>query len=376
MTLFPEGPYRSGHMGCFRPRRTRPRCSLPAAIILGCSVALSAGGLARANRNDLRLSNLCDTAGGKPCSWVARTPTATIVSFSSDPEAAARFRSLMSELGVVVAPRLQTPADTLGFAGFQFSAELGTTEISRSQPFWNGVEGVQPSNPDAARPPSTLTTLGGFVRKGMISPVPSVEFGAGAVNILQSGMWSLSGYVKVALHEGFHSYPLPSVAVRLGLSELVGTDQVTLKVSSLDVLISKAFSLSGTARFEPFVGWNLLLIDAKSGVIDATPECDATVLNNTSASDGSAVARLPKVCQPQAGTPADFGGNFKFADQSLIVRHRWFGGAKLRLWKLFMVGQVALSPAGSTVDTKATANAAHDGSGSQREVSLSAGMDF
>jgi hypothetical protein len=305
---------------------------------------------------------------------VTRTPTTTTVTL--DAGATTRFRSLMSELGVVAAPRLQTPADTIGFAGFQFSAELGTTEISRNQSFWNGVEGVQPSNPGAARPPASLTTLGGFIRKGMFSPVPSIEFGAGAVNILQSGMWSLSGYLKVALQEGFHSYPLPSIALRFAMSELVGTDQVTLKVSSLDLLISKAFSLAGTARIEPFVGADLLFIDAKSGVIDATPECDATILKNTSASDGAAVARLPKVCQAQAGTPADFGGNFKFADQSLIMRHRWFGGAKVRLWKLFMVGQVALSPAGSSVDGNASSNAARDGSGSQREASLSAGMDF
>ncbi|HEX2660676.1 MAG TPA: hypothetical protein VHU40_20485 [Polyangia bacterium] len=335
---------------------------------------LATGGPARANRNDLSLANLCDSSGGGGCPWVARTPTSTTVTL--DPGAPSRFRSLMSELGVVTAPRLQTPADTIGFAGFQFSAELGTTEISRGQTFWNGLEGVQPSNPGATRPSASLTTLGGYIRKGMFSPVPSIEFGAGAVNILQSGMWSLSGYVKLALHEGFHSYPLPSIAVRFGLSELVGTDQVSLKVSSLDLLISKAFSLAGTARIEPFVGADLLFIDAKSGVIDATPECDATVLKNTSASDGAAVARLPKVCQPQAGTTADFGGNFKFADQSLILRHRWYGGAKVRLWKFFMVGQVAMAPAGNSVDSKASANAARDGSGSQREASLSAGMDF
>jgi len=182
--------------------------------------------------------------------------------------------------------------------------------------------------------------------------------------------------VKVALHEGFHSYPLPSVAVRFGLSELVGTNQVSLRVSSLDILISKAFSLAGTARIEPFAGANLLFIDAQSGVIDGTPECDANTLKNTSASDGAAIARLPKVCQPQAGTTADFGGNFQFASQSVIHRHRWYGGAKLRLWKLFIVGQVAVSPAGASVDTKANTNGARDGSGGQREVAVSAGMDF
>ena len=44
-------------------------------------------------------------------------------------------------------------------------------------------------------------------------------------------------------------------AVRLEITE-------TMDPQILDVLISKAFSLAGTARFEPFAGWDFLFIDA------------------------------------------------------------------------------------------------------------------
>ena len=47
-----------------------------------------------------------------------------------------------------------------------------------------------------------------------------------------------------------------------------------MTVWGIDVLASKQFSIGGTARIEPFVGWNILFIDAKSGVIDATPACE------------------------------------------------------------------------------------------------------
>ena len=138
-----------------------------------------------------------------------------------DADAASRFRSLMSELGVVVAPRLQTPADTLGYAGFQFSAELGVTKINSGadRGYWNGVSGVNPANPTASRPGTYLTTVGGFVRKGIWLPLPAFEFGAGAVNIVGSGMYALQGYAKLALQEGFHGWALPSLAVRGSASQ-------------------------------------------------------------------------------------------------------------------------------------------------------------
>jgi hypothetical protein len=277
----------------------------------------------------------------------------------------------------VIAPRLQTPADTLGFAGFQFSAEIGMTEISHGQAFWNGVQGVDPGNTGVHRPDAYLTTVGAFVRKGMWFPIPALEWGAGGVNILQSGMWAIQGYVKLAIQEGFHDWPLPSLAVRGGFSRLVGTDQVTLTVSSVDVLISKAFSLAGTARVEPFLGWDFLFIDARSGVIDATPTCDAVALHQTDPADAAAVAALPPGCRAdQAGTWADLGANFTFAQQDIITRYQVYGGVKLKLAMLFAVAQVAIAPAGRSRDERATAAAARDNSARQTSVAISAGFDF
>ena len=51
----------------------------------------------------------------------------------------------------------------------------------------------------AARPDSYLTTVGGYVRKGLWLPLPAFEFGAGALSILGSRMYALQGYAKMAL---------------------------------------------------------------------------------------------------------------------------------------------------------------------------------
>lgn len=346
-------------------------------LLLLASAVLGLPSVARAGRNDLRLLNLCQpraapagSAGpAQECSWVQREG-GQVTGVDLDTETLSRFRSLMSELGVVVAPRLQTPADTLGYAGFQFSAELGVTRISHDKGFWDGVEGVDPSNPTASRPDAYLTTVGGFVRKGMWLPLPAFELGAGAVSVLGSGMYALQSYAKIALQEGFHGWALPSAAVRGSVSQLLGTDQVDLTVYGIDVLISKAFSLAGTARLEPYGGWNMLFIQARSGVIDATPSCDALVSQQTAS---GAPAPGPGCSAADNGTENDGQANFTFPAQDTITRQRWFGGVKLKLSVLFLLAEYDIFLAGHSSDE---ATKAQDTSGNQQSFSLTAGFDF
>ena len=377
------------------PRALSRRCSnsiTPFALALAVAVGLvCVPRPARAGSNDLRLLNLCrphtpaagllGDSGKQECEWITRDPQTGAtrgVDFTNETGsrfqigATSRFRSLMSELGVVLAPRLVTPADTLGFAGFQFSAEFGITQINASQPYWDGVQGVDPNAPTASRPPNYLTTVGGFARKGFWLPVPAVEIGAGFINVLGSEMFALQAYAKVGLHEGFHGWALPSLAVRGAVSHLIGTDQVDMTVSSIDVVISKAFSVGGTARFEPFAGWNLLFIDARSGVIDATPLCDAVALRNAPMGGSLPSANCPA---KQAGTWDDLNANFSFPRQDVITRQRISAGFKLKLAVLFMAAAYEITPAGRSNDERQS-NGARDQSGSQQGFSLSAGFDF
>jgi hypothetical protein len=356
-------------MVAFRGRRRPPPLLLsPLTLGLAVGFALSWQAVARADKNDLDLLNLCVKPDGT-----------NLCANGPDMGAQSRYRSLMSELGVVVAPRLLTPADTLGYAGFQFSAELGITTINNNRTvngdtsgiaYWNGVQAVDPRNPNAARPPSSLTTVGGFVRKGLWFPIPAVEFGAGAVDVLGSHMYAIQGYAKIALQEGFHDWVLPSFAVRGSASQLLGTDQVNLTVWGVDVLASKAFSIGGTARIEPYLGWNALFIDARSGVIDGTPMCDAYAQHLVAAGTGA----TPSGClAANDGTWNDLANNFTFKSQDIITRYRWFGGFKLKLSVVFVTAEFDLIQSGTSHDSNADIV---DGSGTQESFSLSAGLDF
>jgi hypothetical protein len=279
------------------------------------------------------------------------------------------FRALTSQLGVVLAPHLLTPADTLGFGGFQFDVTASQTTIDSKKSYWRALAG----SPDpsgtmgvVANGPAFLRTIGVFAHKGMWFPLPSFELGAGAVHLIDSTTWTGQVYAKLALHEGYHDLPIPSLAVRGAVSRMMNQRELDLTIASLDVTISKHFGIGGTWRFDPFAGWNLLMIIPRSEVIDATPNVDPL----------------------HAGDEMDASNNFVFKDQSTIFRHRIFVGAKFQYSVVQFTVEAQYALAGTSVDGRTgTSNAcqpnsdmsncdAKDTAAAQTTVSISAGFDF
>lgn len=279
------------------------------------------------------------------------------------------FRSLASQLGVVLAPHLLTPADTIGFSGFQFSVDYSTTTIDANAAYWRVLE----RSPNADDPLSTtangsgmMRTVGFFVRKGMWFPVPSFELGAGAVHLVDSHTWTGQLYTKLSLHEGYHDLPIPSFAVRGAVSRMMNQRELDLTVASLDVAVSKHVGIGGTWRFDPYAGWNILMIVPRSEVIDPTPNVDPLAPSN-----------MP-----------DSMNNFVFKDQQTIYRQRVFLGAKLQYYVFQLTLELQLALAGTSIDDREGTNVtckpvstttdcdAKDTAASQRTLALSGGFDF
>jgi len=309
---------------------------------------------ALADANDLvmsRLTETVDTAGG-----IAYVPQNR------------ELRALASQLGVVIAPHLLTPADTLGFGGFQLTADLTTTTIDASERYWRVLEGTQDPAGDGgvAHGSSTLRTVGMFVRKGMWFPFPSFEVGAGAVHLVDSRIWTGQLYTKLALHEGYHQLPIPSVAVRGGVSRMMMQRELDLTVASLDLTVSKHFGIGGTWRLDPYVGWNILVIIPRSEVIDPTPNVDPL----------------------EPGNEMDAGNSFVFKDQDNIYRQRFLLGFKAQYYVIQITVEAVFALAGTSLDDRngtsdecmvtstTTACDSKDQAGSQRTLSVSAGVDF
>lgn len=278
------------------------------------------------------------------------------------------LRSLSSQLGVVLAPHLLTPADTIGFGGFQLTVDYATTTIDSTASYWRVLQG----SPDpagtggVAHGDGMMRTVGLFARKGMWFPVPSVEFGAGAIHLVDSNTWSGQLYTKVALHEGYHQLPIPSLAVRGAVSRMMNQRELDLTVASVDVIVSKHFGVGSTWRLDPYGGWNMLMIVPRSEVIDPTPNVDPLVMGNED----------------------DLLNNFVFKDQDVIFRNRIFFGAKLQYYVFQLTLEAQFALAGSSIDDRSgTSDAcmpsstttvcdAKDTAASQRTLSMSAGFDF
>ena len=270
------------------------------------------------------------------------------------------FRSLVSELGVVLAPRLLSPSDTLGFGGFQFAADFSLTSISNKEDYWRVRESTDSPAGGAEHGGAFMSTLGVFVRKGIWLPLPSFEVGAGMVHLLGSQMFAAQGYAKFALHEGYHDLPVPSLAVRGAVSRMMGTSQLDLTVASLDASLSKSFGISGSLNVEPYVGGNFLIIVPRSEVIDPTPNI-----------------------------PDDSQLNFVFRDQDNVNRARIFGGFKVQYYVFAILFEANIAFGGSSKDDQEGTDMdcgmvgsmrtdcdSTDQSGTQQTYTIGLGMDF
>jgi hypothetical protein len=309
---------------------------------------LLASSTAHAGKNDLvltRLGNIQTDGAGTPIDVVGQN---------------LEFRALMSELGVVLAPRLLAPSDTLGFGGFQFTADVGYTTYSNSETWWRVLE----SSDGDQHGSGAMSTVGVFARKGMWFPVPSSELGAGFVHLMDSDLWSAQLYGKVAFHEGYHDLPIPSVAARGAVSRLMGSNQIDLTVASFDVSLSKQFGIGGTWTLSPYAGWNLLVIIPRGEVLDATPDIDSLDM------------------------PEDSNLNFVFRDQDDILRHRLFAGAKMQYYVFQLTIEAAFALKGGSEDDRGGTDTpctlmsttetcdSKDLAQGQRTLSVSMGLDF
>ncbi|MFH0899123.1 MAG: hypothetical protein V2A73_00700 [Pseudomonadota bacterium] len=279
----------------------------PHALCLFVALVVGFPNVARAGDNDLVLSRLSIMSDGRPV---------------QDNQA---FRSLASELGVVIAPKFLAAAESLGYSGFQFSSEISYTTITSDGDYWCATEESSSCASDQGKPSGTIPTIGLFVRKGVWLPLPSFEVGAGAFNLVHSRLWAAQVFAKLALHEGFHDWPLPSLAVRGAASTLVGSEQMSLTVASFDISVSKPFGIQGTVNLEPYAGWNYLWIIPRSEVID-------------------------KAVPPEGGTTEFAHVQFAFAPQQAITRSRLFAGFKLKYNVLVFSTELNVALSGKSID--------------------------
>lgn len=215
--------------------------------------ALGAATVARAGDNDFRLN-----ATGSDNAGLLFQSTADGRFEPLDGE----WRSLVTQLGYVFSPKLMSPAETLGHAGFSVGAIWSGTFVSGDKAFWQVTERGQRTGRGA----KLLQTLQLDVRKGL--PF-SFEIGANVMWLVDSQLLAPGLDVRWALQEGYRY--IPDLAVRGSVNQMVGNRDMRLTTAGVDVVLSKSFGVLGVLNLAPYASWSFLFIAANSRVIDPTP---------------------------------------------------------------------------------------------------------
>jgi hypothetical protein len=278
---------------------------------------------------------------------------------------------LLTQLGTALAPTVLHPARTVGYGGFRLSIEGAYTSIASESSYWKqGTRGpteefsgqTSTSNPD---PSSGIQVYSANLRKGFGF---GLELGANAGLVPETSLMTVGADLRMALlegfREGFAGY-LPDVAVGGGVRTVPGSSQFDLTIASLDVELSKPFTIAGSSVLTPWVGFQQLWLFGDSGVIDLTPGTDPLTQCNyvgdhlpgtvDPTADPSAPPP-PYTGQPyctDGGTDADFNNNAVFRDVR-TERRRIVLGLSLQHETAFVSG-VFMTDLGNPEDAQSSA---------------------
>ncbi|MBI2372868.1 MAG: hypothetical protein HYV07_02595 [Deltaproteobacteria bacterium] len=233
------------------------RALLPtAAFVLGLPASAAAGG------NDFRLNATLPNGEG----IFFQTDTGSV--FTPRTEA---WTAFANELGSVIAPRIASPAETLGHGGFALGLLWSGSMVSSSADYWKATSVGQ----STGQPRGLLQTLQLEVRKGL--PL-SFEIGLDLVWLADSQMFAPGVEVRWAPVEGYRF--VPDLAVRGSASHLVGSRDVNLTVVGIDAVISKSFGVGGFVNIAPYGSFSIVMVAATPRVIDPTPTDEGDVGKN------------------------------------------------------------------------------------------------
>ena len=310
------------------------RSLLPQTLIALSLTWLGAPGQAQAGSNDFVLHRF--RACGGVAGACARGIVRERVYDMTDPVPnhvvrvipdTASFGSFARELGIALAPRMLEPAESPGQAGFSFGVATSVTDIKNEEEYWATAVPI-----DGQVPPDVLTTLHMHLRKGL--PF-SFEMGGTITYLIGSEMFALGADAKWTLNEGFVF--LPDIAARASVTRLVGSRDLDLITGGGDVTISHPFVIGGMVVLTPYAGWNRLIVNASSHVLDATPgldgfpppHCNTRPGDASRGADPSSNYTEECVRAVESVETTDLKANFVLAQQRKDL-NRFFGGMRFK----------------------------------------------
>jgi len=225
------------------PTKLIPLIAICAALLLQASPSA-------ANKLDLTVARFIEcTADGSDC--------------RAHNDAYERF---LAEYAFGIAPKLMSPASTLGYSGFYLGVEASLMTLPKSgrDEFRSAAGNYQAARwrlgtgEYNALPPAMLFPTV-HVRKGLPW---SMEVGSSISYLAQSELVALGGEVKWSPFEGYRTGfrgALPDVAVKGAVNRVIGQTDLDMTIIGVDGSISYPFGIGGMISLEPYAGYQFLL---------------------------------------------------------------------------------------------------------------------
>lgn len=148
-----------------------------------------------------------------------------------------QFKSLVKEMGLIVTPTPNSPAEPLKTIGFDIALESTVTDISNGNDFWKNAW----SDND---PSGYIMANRVHVQKGF--PF-GLDIGASITKGVNLDFTAVTGEVKYAILKG--TVATPAISVKASYTKVFGLDDMSLQTASAGAYISK-----GILMFTPYAG--------------------------------------------------------------------------------------------------------------------------
>jgi hypothetical protein len=149
----------------------------------------------------------------------------------------AQFRDFSEDLGSALSYKPVMPSAPLGTTGFDMGIEVTQTKMEKSSQIWNTVTGGGGSVSDLYIPKL-------HIDKGLPFGIDVAGFYS---RIPTTNISLVGAELRYAILEGGISQP--AVAIRGAITKMNGVSQLALNTKSLDISISKGFTI-----FTPYAG--------------------------------------------------------------------------------------------------------------------------
>jgi hypothetical protein len=148
----------------------------------------------------------------------------------------AEFRAFSQDVAAAVSYKPMIPAESLGITGFDLGVSATGTSVAHRDLLRKAAGG--------GSIPSTVPTAALRAVKGL--PF-DIDIGVAAETVPGTNLRAFGGELRWAFIGG--STLIPAVALRVATMNLAGVDQLSLHANSIDLSISKGFTL-----FTPYAG--------------------------------------------------------------------------------------------------------------------------